>query len=172
MEKQMETKNVKAYGAAAADAPLKEITIPRRKPTPQDVKIDILFCGICHSDLHYARDEWHDAMPAVYPCVPGHEIVGRVAAVGLAVTKFKEGDLVGDCCRVDSDRTCPECSAGLEQFCPNMVLPYGAPDSHGTAPVTYGGYSESVVVDERFVLRIPAHLDPAAAPPLPSARLP
>ena len=110
---------------------------------------------MCHSDLHYARDEWHDAMPAVYPCVPGHEIVGRVAEVGSAVTKFKAGDLVGVGCLVDSDRTCPECRSGLEQFCLNMVLTYGAPDSHGAAPVTYGGYSDSVVVDERFVLRVP-----------------
>jgi uncharacterized zinc-type alcohol dehydrogenase-like protein len=105
-------------------------------------------------------------MPAVYPCVPGHEIVGRVAEAGSAVTKFKAGDLVGVGCLVDSDRTCPECSSGLEQFCPNMVLTYGAPDSHGTAPVTYGGYSESVVVDERFVLRVPDNLDPAGAAPL------
>jgi uncharacterized zinc-type alcohol dehydrogenase-like protein len=105
-------------------------------------------------------------MQAVYPCVPGHEIVGRVTEVGPAVTKYKAGDLVGVGCLVDSDRTCPECDSGLEQFCPNMVLTYGSPDGHGTAPVTYGGYSESVVVDERFVLRIPSNLDPAAAAPL------
>jgi len=156
----------KAYAAGSATSPLAQTTIPRRDPGENDVKIDVLFCGICHSDLHYARDEWHDAMPAVYPCVPGHEIVGRVAEVGSAVTKFKAGDLVGVGCLVDSDRTCPECESGLEQFCPNMVLTYGSPDSHGTAPVTYGGYSESVVVDERFVLRVPESLDPAAAAPL------
>ena len=156
----------KAYSAAGAKSPLAPISIQRRDPGDNDVKIDILFCGICHSDLHYARDEWHDAMPAVYPCVPGHEIVGRVAEVGSTVTKFKAGDLVGVGCLVDTDRTCPECQSGLEQFCPNMVLTYGSPDSHGTAPVTYGGYSESVVVDERFVLRVPDNLDPAAAAPL------
>ncbi|HEV7645937.1 MAG TPA: NAD(P)-dependent alcohol dehydrogenase [Pyrinomonadaceae bacterium] len=162
----METKNIKAFGAEAADAPLKEITIPRRSVTPQDVEIEILFCGICHSDLHYARDEWHDVMPAVYPCVPGHEIVGRVTAVGDTVTKFKPGDHVGVGCLVESDRTCPSCKEGLEQFCPGMVLTYGFPDQHGTAPVTYGGYSESIVVDEHFVLRIPDNLDLAGAAPL------
>lgn len=156
----------KAYSAAGAKSPLAPISVQRRDPGDNDVKIDILFCGICHSDLHYARDEWHDAMAAVYPCVPGHEIVGRVAEVGSTVTKFKAGDLVGVGCLIDTDRTCPECQSGLEQFCPNMVLTYGSPDSHGTAPVTYGGYSESVVVDERFVLRVPDNLDPAAAAPL------
>jgi hypothetical protein len=122
--------------------------------TERDVQIEILFCGICHSDLHYARDEWHDVMPTVYPCVPGHEIVGRVARVGSAVTKFKPGDLAGVGCLVDSDGTCPQCQAGLEQFCPNMVLTYNSPDKH-LGGVTYGGYSDSIVVDERFVLRVP-----------------
>jgi uncharacterized zinc-type alcohol dehydrogenase-like protein len=158
--------NTKAYSAASATSQLAETTIPRRDPKEADVQIDILFCGICHSDLHYARDEWHDVMAAVYPCVPGHEIVGRVTNVGSAVTKFNKGDLVGVGCLVESDRTCPNCKEGLEQFCPNMVLTYGGPDKHGTAPVTYGGYSESVVVDERFVLRIPDNLDPAGAAPL------
>lgn len=158
--------NAKAYAAASATSPLAPTTIPRREPTESDVQIEILFCGICHSDLHYARDEWHDVMAATYPCVPGHEIVGRVTEVGSAVTKFKTGDHVGVGCLVDSDRTCPNCQAGLEQFCPNMVLTYGGPDTHGTAPVTYGGYSESVVVDERFVLRIPDKLDLAGAAPL------
>ena len=158
--------NIKAYAAAGATSPLAEITIPRRDPKESDVQIDILFTGICHSDLHYVRDEWHDVMPAMYPAVPGHEIVGRVSAVGSAVTKYKIGDLVGVGCLVDSDRTCPNCKEGLEQYCPNMVGTYGAPDSHGTAPVTYGGYSESVVVDENFVLRIPENLDPAGAAPL------
>src|SRR5918993_1551411 len=156
----------KAYSAAGATSPLAPTTIPRRDTGEHDVRIDVLFWAFCHSDLHYARDEWHDAMPAVYPCVPGHEIVGRVAEVGSAVTKFKTGDLVGVGCLVDSDRTCPDCQSGLGQFCPNMVLTYGAPDKHGTAPVTYGGYSESIVVDERFVLRVPDNLDPAAAAPL------
>jgi uncharacterized zinc-type alcohol dehydrogenase-like protein len=156
----------KAYSAASATAPLASATIPRRDPTDRDVQIDIQFCGICHSDLHYARNEWKDVMPAVYPCVPGHEIVGRVTKVGSAVTKYKTGDLVGVGCLVDSDHTCPNCKAGLEQFCPGMVLTYGSPDRHGTAPVTYGGYSDSVVVDEKFVVRVPTNLNPAGVAPL------
>jgi uncharacterized zinc-type alcohol dehydrogenase-like protein len=163
---QRTTSTAKAYSAGSANSPLAATTIPRREPTDQDVQIDILFCGICHSDLHYARDEWHDVMPTVYPCVPGHEIVGRVRHVGSAVTGFKAGDLVGVGCLVDSDGTCPNCRAGLEQFCPNQVLTYGSPDKHGSAPVTYGGYSDSIVVDQRFVLRIPSSLDLAAAAPL------
>jgi uncharacterized zinc-type alcohol dehydrogenase-like protein len=158
--------NAKAYSAANATSPLAPTTIPRREPIAHDVQIEILYCGICHSDLHYARDEWHDVMPTVYPCVPGHEIVGRVTKVGSAVSTFKAGDLVGVGCLVDSDGTCPNCKAGLEQFCPNQVLTYGSPDKHKTAPVTYGGYSDSIVVDERFVLRIPANLNLAAAAPL------
>jgi alcohol dehydrogenase (NADP+) len=156
----------KAYSAASATAPLASTTIPRRHPTDRDIQIEILFCGICHSDLHYARDEWHDVMPTVYPCVPGHEIVGRVKKVGSAVSKYKEGDLVGVGCLVDSDHTCANCQSGLEQYCPNQVLTYGSADKHETAPVTYGGYSDSIVVDERFVLRIPAHLNPSAVAPL------
>jgi alcohol dehydrogenase (NADP+) len=159
-------KNTKAYSATSARSPLRATTIPRREPTATDVQIEILYCGICHSDLHYARDEWHDFMQTVYPCVPGHEIVGRVTEVGSAVTKFKAGDLVGVGCLVDSDGTCPNCKEGLEQFCPNGTLTYGSPDKHGTAPVTYGGYSDSIVVDQRFVLRIPPSLDLAAAAPL------
>jgi uncharacterized zinc-type alcohol dehydrogenase-like protein len=156
----------RAYSAASKTSRLASATIPRRDPTDRDVQIEILFCGICHSDLHYARDEWHDVMPAVYPCVPGHEIVGRVRNVGSAVSKYKAGDLVGVGCLVDSDHTCPNCREGLEQFCPNMVLTYGSPDRHKTAPVTYGGYSDSIVVDERFVVRIPGNLDLAGAAPL------
>jgi uncharacterized zinc-type alcohol dehydrogenase-like protein len=156
----------RAYSAASATSKLASATIPRREPTERDVQIEILFCGVCHSDLHYARNEWKDAMATVYPCVPGHEIVGRVKKVGSAVTKHKPGDLVGVGCLVDSDHTCPNCRAGLEQFCPNFTLTYGSPDKHGTAPVTYGGYSDSIVVDERFVLRMPANLNPAAAAPL------
>src|SRR5688572_15483538 len=158
--------NAKAYSAASATSPLASTTIPRRETTDRDVQIEILFCGICHSDLHYARDEWHDVMPTVYPCVPGHEIVGRVTKAGRAVTRHKEGDIVGVGCLVDSDHSCPNCQSGLEQFCPNQVLTYGSPDRHKTAPVTYGGYSDSIVVDERFVLRMPSNLDPAAAAPL------
>lgn len=158
-------KTTKAYSAAAADAPLSADTIERREPTATDVAIEILFCGICHSDLHYARNEWSDVMPTVYPCVPGHEIIGRVTEVGSNVTKFKTGDLVGVGCLVDSDRTCPNCAEGFEQFCHGMVLTYGSVDKHTGGP-TYGGYSEAIVVDEAFVLRIPENLDPAAAAPL------
>jgi len=156
----------KAYSAASARSSLTITTIPRRTPTERDVRIEILFCGVCHSDLHYARNEWHDFFPTVYPCVPGHEIVGRVAQTGSGVTKYKAGDLVGVGCLVDSDHTCPNCQAGFENFCPNQVLTYGSPDKHQTAPVTYGGYSDSIVVDERFVLRIPPNLDLAGAAPL------
>jgi uncharacterized zinc-type alcohol dehydrogenase-like protein len=158
--------NAKAYSAASATSPLAATTIPRRDPIANDVQIEILYCGICHSDVHYARNEWHDFIPTVYPCVPGHEIVGRVTKVGSAVSTFKAGDLVGVGCLVDSDGTCPNCKEGLEQFCPNGTLTYGSPDKHGTAPVTYGGYSDSIVVDQRFVLRIPSSLDLAAAAPL------
>lgn len=155
----------KAYSAASATSPLAGASITRREPTEHDVQIEILYCGICHSDLHTVRDEWHSLMPTAYPCVPGHEIVGRVAKVGSAVTRFKAGDLAGVGCLVDSDRTCPECQAGLEQFCHNMVLTYNFQDKH-LGGVTYGGYSDSIVVDENFVLRVPANLDLAAAAPL------
>jgi uncharacterized zinc-type alcohol dehydrogenase-like protein len=155
----------KAYSAASATSPLASATIPRHDPTESDVQIEILFCGICHSDLHQVRDEWSGVMPTVYPCVPGHEIVGRVTKVGSAVTKFKRGDLAAVGCMVDSDRTCPECQAGLEQFCPNMTLTYNFPDKH-LGGVTYGGYSDSIVVDERFVLQVPSNLNLAGAAPL------
>jgi uncharacterized zinc-type alcohol dehydrogenase-like protein len=157
--------NAKAYSTASPTSPLAPTTIARRDPTENDVQIEILFCGICHSDLHMARNEWSSVMPTVYPCVPGHEIVGRVVAVGSAVTKFKAGDLAGVGCLVDSDGTCPECKAGLEQFCPNQTLTYGFPDRH-LGGVTYGGYSDSIVVDERFVVSIPANLNLAAVAPL------
>jgi uncharacterized zinc-type alcohol dehydrogenase-like protein len=155
----------KAYSAAGATSPLASATIPRREPTERDVQIEILFCGICHSDLHQVRNEWSGVMPTVYPCVPGHEIVGRVTSVGSAVSKFKPGDLAAVGCMVDSDGTCPECHAGLEQFCPNAVLTYNSPDKH-LGGVTYGGYSDSIVVNERFVLRVPSNLDLAGAAPL------
>ncbi|HTW47903.1 MAG TPA: NAD(P)-dependent alcohol dehydrogenase [Acidobacteriaceae bacterium] len=155
----------KAYSASSATSPLASTTIARRDPTDDDVQIEILFCGICHSDLHQVRNEWSGVMPTVYPCVPGHEIVGRVTKVGLAVTKFKPGDLAAVGCMVDSDRTCPECQAGMEQFCPNFTLTYNFPDKH-LGGVTYGGYSDSIVVSERFVLRVPASLDLAGAAPL------
>jgi alcohol dehydrogenase (NADP+) len=157
--------NAKAYSAASPTSPLASTVIARRDPTEHDVQIQILFCGICHSDLHQARNEWSGALPTVYPCVPGHEIVGRVTSVGSAVSKFKTGDLAAVGCMVDSDGTCPECKAGLEQFCPNFTLTYNFPDKH-TGGVTYGGYSDSVVVNERFVLRVPSNLDLAGTAPL------
>jgi alcohol dehydrogenase (NADP+) len=155
----------KAYSAASQTSRLGPTTIPRRDLTDHDVQIEIMFCGICHSDLHAVRNEWVEFTPTVYPIVPGHEILGRVTNVGPAVTKFKEGDFAAVGCMVDSDRTCKECKAELEQFCPNNVLTYNSPDKH-LGGVTYGGYSESVVVDEHFVLRVPSNLDPASAAPL------
>jgi uncharacterized zinc-type alcohol dehydrogenase-like protein len=155
----------KAYSVSSATSPFVSTTISRREPTEHDVQIEILFCGICHSDLHQARNEWSGVMPTVYPCVPGHEIVGRVTKIGSAVTKFKLGDLAAVGCLVDSDGTCPECQAGFEQFCPNFTLTYNFPDKH-TGGVTYGGYSDSIVVKERFVLSVPSHLDLAGTAPL------
>src|SRR6201994_1634144 len=155
----------KAYSVSSATSPFASATIERRDPTEHDVQIEILFCGICHSDLHQARNEWSGLMPTAYPCVPGHEIVGRVTKVGSAVTKFKAGDLAAGGGMVDSDGTCPECKAGLEQFCPNMTLTYNFPDRH-TGGVTYGGYSDSVVVNERFVLKVPSNLNLAGTAPL------
>jgi len=136
--------NAKAYAAASEKSPLASTTIARRDPTPNDVQMEILFCGICHSDLHQVRNEWSGVMPTVYPCVPGHEIVGRVTKIGSGVTKFKVGDIGAVGCMVDSDGTCAECKEGMEQFCPNFVLTYNFPDKH-TGGVTYGGYSDSIV---------------------------
>jgi alcohol dehydrogenase (NADP+) len=155
----------KAYSAASETSPLASTTIPRRDTTEKDVQIDILFCGICHSDLHSVRNEWSSIMPTVYPIVPGHEIVGRVTKVGSAVTKFKPGDLAGVGCLVDSDHTCPNCKDGLEQLCPNQTLTFNSPDKH-LGVVTYGGYSESIVVDEHFVLRVPSALNLSGVAPL------
>jgi uncharacterized zinc-type alcohol dehydrogenase-like protein len=155
----------RAYSASSAKSPLASTTITRRDPTAQDVQIEILFCGICHSDLHQVRNEWSEFLPTVYPCVPGHEIVGRVTKVGSSVTKFKTGDLAAVGCMVDSDGTCPECKAGLEQFCPNPTFTYNFPDKH-LGGVTFGGYSDSIVVDQRFVLRVPSNLGLAGAAPL------
>jgi alcohol dehydrogenase (NADP+) len=157
--------NAKAYFAGSATSPLASTTIARRDPTEKDVQIEILFCGICHSDLHQARNEWSGVMPTVYPCVPGHEIVGRVTKVGPGVTKFQVGDLAAVGCMVDSDGTCPECKEGLEQFCPNFTLTYNFPDKR-SGGVTYGGYSDSIVVTERFVLKVPTNLDLAGTAPL------
>ncbi|MBV7530687.1 NAD(P)-dependent alcohol dehydrogenase [Chitinophaga sp. sic0106] len=159
----METKSVKAFGAAAATAPLDGLQINRRVPGPHDVEIDILFCGVCHSDLHTARNEWHNT---VYPVVPGHEIVGKVVQVGDHVKQFKVGDLAAVGCMVDSCRVCEYCKQGLEQYCePGNTLTYNSPDKYLGTP-TYGGYSESVVVDENYVLHVPEGLDLAAAAPL------
>ncbi len=157
--------NTKAYSADSATSPLSSTKIPRRDPTEHDVQIEILFCGICHSDLHSVRNEWSSIMPTVYPIVPGHEIVGRVTKVGSAVTKYQPGDLAAVGCMVESDGTCPHCKAGFEQFCPNLTLTYNSTDKH-LEGVTYGGYSDSIVVDERFVLQVPSNLDLAGAAPL------
>jgi uncharacterized zinc-type alcohol dehydrogenase-like protein len=155
--------STKAFSTASASSPLGAAAIERRHPTASDVQIQILYCGVCHSDLHFARNEWGFTP---YPAVPGHEIVGRVTAVGSDVTKFKVGDTVGVGCLVDSCRTCPNCRQGLEQFCDNgMVMTYGSPDKH-LGGFTFGGYAQSIVVTEDFVLRIPANLDLAAAAPL------
>jgi alcohol dehydrogenase (NADP+) len=159
----MEVKNVKAFGTKAADAPLSQLNIDRRKPTAHDVEIEILFCGVCHSDLHTVRNEWHETK---YPCVPGHEIVGRVVSIGDHVKKYKVGDFVAVGCMVDSCRECHYCREGLEQYCePGCTLTYNSFDKHLKLR-TYGGYSETVVVDENFVLRIPKGMDLAAAAPL------
>jgi uncharacterized zinc-type alcohol dehydrogenase-like protein len=159
----MEAKQVKAFGATTATSDLRQLNINRRIPTPHDVEIEILYCGVCHSDLHTVRNEWHET---VYPCVPGHEIVGKVVSVGNHVSKFKVGDLAAVGCMVDSCRDCDNCKEGLEQYCEvGNTLTYNSPDKFlGTR--TYGGYSQSVVVDEAFVLRLPGNLDLAATAPL------
>lgn len=160
----MNTINVKAYGTEAADAPLQGLSIPRREVAAHDVKIEILYCGVCHSDLHTARNEWHNT---VYPNVPGHEVVGKVVSVGSHVKKFKVGDTVGIGCIVDSCRECQYCNEGLEQFCETgMTGTYNSPDKYLPNVQTYGGYSESIVVDENYVLSIPENLDLAATAPL------
>ncbi len=159
----IKTKQVKAFGTEAATAPLQQLNIQRRKPTPQDVEIEILYCGVCHSDLHTARNEWHGT---IYPCVPGHEIVGKIVSAGNHVKKFKVGDLAAVGCLVDSCRECEYCKEDLEQYCEAGITgTYNSPDKHlGTQ--TYGGYSESIVVNEAFVLRVPVNLDLAATAPL------
>jgi len=154
--------SVKAYSAGSAKSPLSATAISRRQPTESDVQIEIRYCGVCHSDLHFVRNEWGFTQ---YPAVPGHEIIGRVTAIGSAVKRFKVGDTVGVGCLVDSCRTCPDCRSGLEQFCASMVMTYGSMDKHLGTP-TLGGYSQGIVVTEDFVLRIPANLNAAAAAPL------
>jgi uncharacterized zinc-type alcohol dehydrogenase-like protein len=151
------------YAATSATAPLERFSFGRREPGPTDVRIGILYCGVCHSDLHTVRSEWEGT---VYPCVPGHEIVGRVATTGAQVKGFKPGDLVGVGVMVESCRQCASCAEGLEQYCERgMTLTYNSPDRH-TGGVTYGGYSKEIVVDEKYVLRVSDKLDPAATAPL------
>jgi uncharacterized zinc-type alcohol dehydrogenase-like protein len=151
------------YAAHNSTAPLESFAFDRREPGASDVEIDIQYCGVCHSDLHTARNEWN---MTVYPVVPGHEIIGRVSRVGGGVTRFAAGDVVGVGCMVDSCGTCPDCADGLEQYCQSFpILTYSSPDKH-TGGMTYGGYSKRIVVDEKFVLRVPANLDLAAAAPL------
>jgi uncharacterized zinc-type alcohol dehydrogenase-like protein len=158
----MKVKNIKAYGTVAADADLKQLNINRREVTAKDVEIDILYCGVCHSDLHFARNDWGMTQ---YPVVPGHEIVGKVLKVGEDVKQYKEGDLVAVGCLVDSCRTCGSCKNDEEQYCPEWVGTYGGYDKHLDTN-THGGYSETIVVDEAFVLRIPKNLDLAGIAPV------
>ena len=157
------TSKVKAFGTEKADADLKQLNIQRRRPLLHDVEIEILYCGVCHSDLHTARNEWHGTS---YPCVPGHEIVGRVVSVGAEVTKFKIGDAAAVGCLVDSCRECQYCKDGLEQYCEQgSIQTYNSPDKY-LGKHTFGGYSESIVVHEDFVLHVPGNLDLAATAPL------
>ncbi len=157
------TKTARAWAAQSASSPLAPFLIQRREPLPRDVVIDILYCGICHTDLHFVRDDWHMTN---YPIVPGHEIVGRVTKIGREVTRFKEGDLAAVGCLVDSCRTCPSCVRGLEQHCEQSpVLTYNGSDKH-LGGYTFGGYSESIVVDEAFTLKVPGKLNLAATAPL------
>ena len=159
----METKNVKAFGTESKDAHLKQMNIQRRETTAKDIEIEILYCGVCHSDLHTARNDWGGTM---YPAVPGHEIVGKITKVGSEVTKLKVGDLAAVGCLVDSCRECDSCKHDLEQYClTGMVGTYNGPDKH-LGGHTFGGYSEKVVVDEHFVLKVPSNLDLAAVVPL------
>jgi uncharacterized zinc-type alcohol dehydrogenase-like protein len=161
-----QTFTAKAYAAHSATSPLAPFTFARRSPRPQDVQIEILYCGVCHSDLHQVRNEWQSVMPTTYPVVPGHEIVGRVVKTGSAVKKFKEGDIAAVGCLVDSCRVCANCLAGEEQYCEQfIILTYNGQDKI-LGGVTYGGYSDSIVVDENYVLRVGNKLNPAGAAPL------
>jgi uncharacterized zinc-type alcohol dehydrogenase-like protein len=157
--------SAKAYAAQSPTSGMASVTIRRRVIRPHDVQINILYCGVCHSDLHQMRNQWQ-AMPTIYPCVPGHEIVGRVVKTGSAVKKFKQGDVAAVGCMVDSCRTCASCRAGEEQYCDRFpTLTYNSEDRH-LGGVTYGGYSESIVVDEAFVLRVVNTSNIAGAAPL------
>jgi alcohol dehydrogenase (NADP+) len=162
----LQTYTAKAYAARSATSGLAAGSIPRRALRPDDVQIEILYCGVCHSDLHQVRNEWQNAVPTVYPCVPGHEIVGRITKVGSAIRKFKEGDLAAVGCLVDSCGVCASCREGYEQFCENMpTFTYNSEDKH-LGGVTYGGYSDSIVVKESFVLKVPKNVNLAATAPL------
>jgi uncharacterized zinc-type alcohol dehydrogenase-like protein len=159
----MNTSNAKAFGTEDAEAPLKELIIQRRSVTPHDVEIEILYCGICHSDLHMAKNDWGGT---TYPVVPGHEIVGRVTKIGDHVTKFKVGELAAVGCIVDSCRNCQYCEAGEEQFCESgWTVVFNSPDKFSGGR-TYGGFSENIVVDENYVLHVPEKLDLASAAPI------
>jgi len=161
-----QTYTAKAVAARSPTSGMAAMTIPRRTPQPKDVQIEIAYCGICHTDLHFVRNEFKAVIPTEYPVVPGHEIVGRVVKTGNAVTKFKAGDVVGVGCMVDSDRTCEACLAGEEQFCASQpIFTYNSPDKH-LGGMTFGGYSQSVVADEDFVLHVPKNLDLAGTAPL------
>ncbi|MCC6427449.1 MAG: NAD(P)-dependent alcohol dehydrogenase [Phycisphaerales bacterium] len=155
----------RAFAAQSATSPLGPFFIDRREPLPTDIAIDILYCGVCHTDIHFARNEWG---MTTFPCVPGHEILGRVTSIGNKVTKVKPGDLAAVGCLVDSCRTCASCKANQEQFCLNgSTFTYNGADTRGKpGAITYGGYSERITVDEAFTLKVPANLDPAAAAPL------
>jgi alcohol dehydrogenase (NADP+) len=157
--------NAKAFAALSKTSPLAPFNFQRRDPGAHDVQIQILYCGVCHTDLHISRSEW-EWFPTTYPCVPGHEIVGRVVKAGAHVEKFKEGDAAAVGCMVDSCRSCECCQDELEQFCTTgSTFTYGSPDKI-SGGLTYGGYSDSIVVDEAFALRVPKHLDLAASAPL------
>jgi len=157
----------RAYGTPKADAPLGPIAIERRALGANDVLLEVMYCGICHSDIHQARDEWRSWGPTAYPCVPGHEIIGRVQAIGKAVTKFRVGDIGGVGCVVNSCRTCENCAADREQNCTRgATFTYNSPDPDKKGAHTYGGYSDKMVVAEHFVIRIPPGMDLAATAPL------
>ena len=165
-ETSVKTHTAKAFAAQSATSSLAATTIPRREPLPHDVEIDVLYCGVCHSDLHTVRNEWKNFMPTAYPCVPGHEIVGRVVKVGNAVKKFKEGDLAAVGCMVGSCGVCQNCREGLEQYCEKVpTYTYNSEDKV-LGGVTYGGYSENILVDESFVLKVSDKVDLAGTAPL------
>src|SRR5271169_1251380 len=166
--KKADTKTFKTagYAARSATTPLAPFSFERREPGPNDVQIDIIYCGVCHSDLHQVRNDWESALPTVYPCVPGHEIVGRVSKVGSQVKKFKEGDVAAVGCMVGSCGVCENCREGLEQYCVKIpTFTYNAEDKV-LGGVTLGGYSKSIVVDEGFVLKVSDRLDLAGTAPL------